>query len=511
MYNRTINKQNRFILVTHVQTLYFEGIQVIPIDVQIHLSNGIPGFSIVGLADKAVSESRERIRSALLSFGLAFPPKRITVNLSPANIRKEGTHYDLPIALGLLRALDAFTEDLNDYIVIGELSLDGSLVPIYGALSCALYALRYHKKLICPQACGGEAAWAGDLEIIAPTHLIDLMNHFKGTQVLSPPKGEVQQNPSKIGDFCEIKGQETAKRALEIAAAGGHNLLMIGPPGVGKSLLASRFADLLPPLSPQESLELTMIHSLVQKGMGKLIRYRPFRSPHHSASMASLVGGGIKGGPGEISLAHGGVLFLDECAEFSRIALDALRQPLENGEVTISRANAHTTYPAHFQLIAAMNPCLCGYLGQKGKECRQAPICGEKYLKRLTGPFLDRIDLTIEVPPINIKNIISSSMGEKSEQLSARVLKARNIQQDRYGEDMSLWATNARAKSANLEKDLKCCDEAKNLLFLATEKFSFSMRRYSRMLRIARTISDLENANSIERVHMAEALSYCLR
>ncbi|MDE0537204.1 MAG: YifB family Mg chelatase-like AAA ATPase, partial [Rhodospirillales bacterium] len=351
-------------MVARVNTVAFSGIDVLDVDVQVQIGGGMPAFSVVGLPDKAVAESRERVRAAISAIGLSLPPKRITVNLSPADLAKEGSHFDLPIALGLLAAMGVLPEDqVAGFAALGELALDGAVTPVAGVLPAALGAAGRGLGLICPAAQGSEAAWAGEIEVLAPGSLLALINHFKGTQVLSPPAPEMADDAAAAADLADIKGQESAKRALEVAAAGGHNLLMAGPPGSGKSMLAERLPGILPELDPAEALEVSMIHSIAGAlDGGRLKRSRPFRSPHHSASMPSLVGGGHRAKPGEVSLAHLGVLFLDEFPEFNRAALEALRQPMEAGRATVARANAHVTYPARFQLVAAMNPCRCGYL-----------------------------------------------------------------------------------------------------------------------------------------------------
>ncbi|HEV7984310.1 MAG TPA: YifB family Mg chelatase-like AAA ATPase, partial [Xanthobacteraceae bacterium] len=377
-------------MVQRVSTVAFEGIEARAVDVQVQVAPGIPAFNVVGLPDKAVSEARERVRAALIASGLALPARRITVNLAPADLPKEGSHYDLPIALGLMAAIGAIPHDaLGGYTVLGELGLDGSIAAVAGVLPAAIGANSRGEGLICPAICGPEAAWASpEMEIIAAASLIQLANHFKGSQVLSRPQPKVREAEGSLLDLMDIKGQESAKRALEVAAAGGHNLLMIGPPGAGKSMLAARLPSILPPLSPAELLEVSMIASVAGEiDGGALTNKRPFRAPHHSASMAALVGGGLRAKPGEISLSHNGVLFLDELPEFDGRVLDSLRQPLETGEVAISRANDRVTYPARFMLVAAMNPCRCGRAGEPGYACRRGPVarCAGDYQARLSG------------------------------------------------------------------------------------------------------------------------------
>ena len=368
-------------MVARINTVAFQGVETLDIDVQVHMANGLPTFTVVGLPDKAVAESRERVRAALGALGLALPPQRITVNLSPADVLKEGSHFDLPIALGLLVAMNVLPEDeLAGYTVLGELALDGAISPVAGVLPAAIGANAAGRGVICPAACGGEAAWAGDVEVLAPPTVLALINHFKGVQVLAAPEPSLADAAETMLDLADIKGQETAKRALEIAAAGAHNLLMIGPPGAGKSMLAQRMPDILPAMDPREALEVSMIHSVAGLlDQGKLSRQRPFRDPHHSASLPALVGGGTRARPGEISLAHNGVLFLDELPEFARATLEALRQPIESGRAVVARANAHVTYPARFQLIAAMNPCRCGHLDDPALACSRAPRCALDY------------------------------------------------------------------------------------------------------------------------------------
>lgn len=502
-------------MVARINTVAFQGIEVRAVDVQVQLSNGLPAFNIVGLPDKAVAESKERVRAALHALGLSLPPKRLTVNMAPADLSKEGSHFDLPIALGVLAAMGVVSkEDLYEYVVLGELSLDASIRAVSGVLPAAIHANENEKNLICPRLCGAEAAWAGDLDILAPSDLLQLINHLKGSQVLSRPQAKIVQGQAVgyMPDLSEVKGQETAKRALEITAAGGHNLLMIGPPGSGKSMLASCLPSILPPLSAREALELSMIHSLA--GIlpeGGLVQTRPFRAPHHSASQPALIGGGQKAKPGEISLAHNGVLFLDELPEFARGTLEALRQPLETGDALVARANAHIKYPARFQLIAAMNPCRCGYLGDADHECTKAPRCGSDYQAKISGPLMDRIDLHVDVPAVMVSDLQNVEAGESSAQVATRVARARAIQEKRYhGADMKAAArVNANADGKILEDATPMQSDAKDLLTRVAAQNKLSARGYYRVLRVARTIADLNGgAEELSKADIAEALSY---
>src|SRR5579872_6600676 len=433
-------------MVQRVSTVAFEGIEVQPVDVQVQVAPGMPAFTIVGLPDKAVSEARERVRSALIASGLALPARRITINLAPADLPKEGSHYDLPIALGLMAAIGAIPHDaLSGFAVLGELGLDGSIAPVAGVQPAAIGANARSEGLICPAACGPEAAWASpDIEIVAAGSLIQLANHFKGTQVLSRPQPKILERAGGSLDLADIKGQESAKRALEVAAAGGHNLLMIGPPGSGKSMLAQRLPGLLPPLEPAAALEVSMIHSVAgQLAGGRLMRNRPFRDPHHSASLPSLIGGGLRARPGEVSLANRGVLFLDELPEFARATLEALRQPMESGRAVVARVNAHVTYPARFQLIAAMNPCRCGHLDDASLACGRAPKCAQEYQAKISGPLFDRIDLHVEVPAVSAADLTLPPPRERSVDVAARVRAARTRQQARYRGAAPAIACNA--------------------------------------------------------------------
>lgn len=499
-------------MVSHVTTVAFRGIEAVPVDVQVQIAPGMAHFAIVGLPDKAVGESRERVRAALHASGLALPPKRIIVNLAPADLPKEGSHYDLPIALGLMAAIGALPADqLADYVVLGELSLDGTIAPVAGVLPAAIAANGMDRGLICPLATGPEAAWASrDMAILAPRSLIAIANHFKGTQVLSRPSPAVAAEAAPLPDLAEIKGQETAKRALEVAAAGGHNLLMVGPPGAGKSMLAARLPSILPPLEPTELLELSMIASIAgELTEAKLSSRRPFRAPHHSASMAAMVGGGLRIRPGEASLAHHGVLFLDELPEFAPPVIDSLRQPLETGEIAIARANNHVTYPARFQLVAAMNPCRCGMAGQPGHSCARGPRCAADYQARLSGPFLDRIDIRLEVPAVSAADLIAPASAESSETVRARVTAARLMQRERYAAlGQARTRTNAAASSSEIEKIANADAGAVALLRDAAEQMRLSARGYHRVIKVARTLADLDGSEAIGRIHLAEALSF---
>ncbi len=494
-------------MVAHVNTVAFSGIDVLPIEVQVAIASGLPTFTIVGLADKAVGESRERVRAALNAIGLSLPGKRITVNLAPADVQKEGTHFDLPIALGLLVAMGVVAMDeIGQYLTLGELGLDGSIASVAGVLPAAIAANASDRGLICPGPQGGEAAWAGGADVLAPRSLLELINHFKGAAILVPPQPAEPKSTSAFLDLKDIKGQETAKRALEIAAAGGHNMLMLGPPGSGKSMLAARLPGLLPPLSAAEALEVSMIHSIAGQLADGIVRQRPFRDPHHSASTPALVGGGLRAKPGEISLAHRGVLFLDELPEFSRGSLEALRQPLETGRVAIARANVHVSYPARFQLIAAMNPCRCGHLSDPQLACNKAPRCAAEYQNRISGPLFDRIDLHVDVPAVDPLDLATPSAAEDSSVVAARVAAARAIQAARYAGHNAVC--NAEADGELLEKVATPDTEGRALLVQAAEKMKLSARGYHRILRVARTISDLENAATVGHIHIAEALSY---
>jgi magnesium chelatase family protein len=428
----------------------------------------------------------------------------VLINLAPADLLKEGSHFDLPIALAVLVAMDVLPrEDLAEYAALGELSLDGSFNPVAGVLPAAIAAGEAGLGLVCPGAQGGEAAWASSVDVLAPPDLLSLINHFRGLQVLDRPSPGGVQAALPGPDLADVKGMETAKRALEIAASGGHNLLLIGAPGAGKSMLAARMAGILPDLTPAEALEVSMIHSVAGtlEG-GRLAKRPPYREPHHGASPAAIIGGGARAKPGEISLAHRGVLFLDELPEFARQVLESLRQPLETGRTTIARATAHVTYPSRFQLVAAMNPCRCGYMGDASRECGRAPRCGDDYRNRISGPVLDRIDLTLDVQPATASELALAPRGESSAAVAGRVARARARQRARYGDGGP--TTNAEADAGLIAVS----PEADMLVQQAMERLRLSPRGYTRTLRVARTIADLAGSATVERPHVAEALAY---
>lgn len=502
-------------MAAKISTVAFEGARARLVDVQVQIAGGHVGLFVVGLPDKAVAESRERVRAAFASIGLSLPGKRVIVSLSPADLPKEGAHYDLPIALAVMAAMDVLPQNaFEGHVAMGELALDATLAPVVGALPAAMAANGADLGLICPKACGPEAAWAGEMEILAADTLMAVVNHFKGLAALSPPKRGELEVPAAGLDLRDVRGQEHAKRALEVAAAGGHNLLMVGPPGSGKSMLAARLPGLLPPLTVRELLEVSMIQSvagLLERG--QLTRTRPFRAPHHSASMPALVGGSSRAKPGEVSLAHHGVLFLDELPEFHPQALDSLRQPLELGQVSVARAARHVSYPARFQLIAAMNPCRCGgHGGADGRGCQRGARCGAEYRGRVSGPLMDRVDIHVTLPAVRASDLALPPSVEGTAEAAARVAQAREAQLSRNGAvdgpggRGAGGCLNAHLSPAQLDRWAQYDGAARSLLVGAAERMGLTARGYHRVLRVARTIADMEGAATIGRTHVGEAL-----
>lgn len=493
-------------MLSKLSTVAFNGIEVQEISVEVQIASGLPNFIIVGLPDKAVAESKERIRASFFHLGLSLPQRRIIVNLAPADIQKEGAHYDLPIAMGILAALEIFDKaQLQEYIILGGLSLDALIAPVAGVLPAAIFASSTHRGLICPGKNKNEAFWAGkDVNVLAAPNLLALVNHFKGEEILvsanvSDPVPTTPDLNHHFGDMRDVRGQTVLKRVFEIAAAGKHNVLMVGPPGAGKSMIAQRIMGILPPLTPSEAIEVTMIYSIA--GMlpeNGLMANRPFRAPHHSSSLIALVGGGGRVKPGEISLAHRGVLFLDELPEFARPTLEALRQPLETGNITIARANQHITYPADIQLIAAMNPCRCGYYGMVEKECSRAPKCARDYQSKISGPLLDRFDLVVYVPPVPVEDLIVSASGKAKEVESSADIQKR-----------VLAAVELKKQKQNiLPKIEDLSSETQKFLRAAIEKMQISARGCYRIINVAQTIAYLSGEKHIASHHLAESLQY---
>ncbi len=483
------------------------------VEVEMDISPGLGNITVVGLPDTAVQESKERVRAAIKNSGFKYPTTRITINLAPADIKKAGPAYDLPIAIGLLKASKQIEADINESLFVGELSLDGKLRHTNGILPIAIYAKQKgYKNLYVPKINEYEASLVGGVNIIPVENLLQLFEHLDGIKIIEPAKvhdlEDIEEIENFSVDFAYIKGQEHIKRALEIAASGGHNVLMSGPPGTGKTLLARAVPTILPKMTKEEALEVTKIYSIagLLPSDKPLMRTRPFRTPHHSATAPSLVGGGQFPKPGEISLAHRGVLFLDELPEFPRAILENLRQPLEDGVVTIGRAQSTLTFPAKFSLVASMNPCPCGYASDPDRDCSCSPTQIIKYQKKISGPLLDRIDLHIEVPRIKFEKLADENLAESSKLIRGRVEKARKIQQERFADKKIL--TNSEMSSQDVKEFCKTNEQTIELLKTAVNQFQMSARSFYKILKLARTIADLEGKENIESAHVAEALQY---